>query len=402
MLRGQRDGERDMSADEKTGQSPMDGKDLHSRGAAEESIMTPPVDDARIQRIRTSITLSSPDDLAHYGDRAEREAQEAIARLVSEVRGADQAEILDRLRLIRDQLAPLLPQELAKPVGLGALFGVRRKRLNRFRDQYKRVGATVSSLAGEVAERLERIRHKHDAMESLHHQCQDFILELDAYREAARSWMAHNAPRETGLRVVPTEVTPLPEPQAYAWAARAMSAADLFETEPRDVDLGDNVILLRPERVTRTSHPTLIGELVQSPPTLEITLQATPRLSQRVARLDALRDMALRELPLVRQVQNVDLRLLKALNPVLGTLNDWQATWSDRLGLSGRKVKHSFRPDTQALSQARSAVLDLIGALETEIQTAQQRRQQAEIRLQSLARSVRPPSGTKDGSASRP
>ncbi|MFN3230453.1 MAG: toxic anion resistance protein [Asticcacaulis sp.] len=379
-----------MSADEKTGQSQTDGQVLKTQDTNEVSVQTPPIDAARIQRIRTSITLSSPDDLAHYGDRAEREAQEAIARLVSEVRGADQAEILDRLRLIRDQLTPMLPQDLAKPVGFGALFGARRKRLNRFRDQYKRVAATVDSLTGEIAERLDRISHKHDAMESLHRQCQDFILELDAYREAARSWIAQNAPRETGLRVVPGDVTPLPEPQAYAGAVRAMHVADLLESEPRDVDLADNVIVLRPERVKRTSHPTLVGELVQSPPTLEITLQATPKLTQRVARLDALRDLALRELPLVRQVQNVDLRLLKALKPILGTLQEWQSTWSDRLGLSGRKVKHSFRPDTDALIAVRSAVLDLIEALETEIQTAQQRRQQAEIRLQSLARSVRP------------
>ncbi len=379
-----------MSADEKTGQSQTDGQELHLQGAQDGAVLTPPLDAARIRRIQTSITLSSPDDLAHYGDRAEREAQEAIARLVSEVRGADQSEILERLRLIRDQLTPLMPQELAKPVGLGALFGARRKRLSRFRDQFKRVSATVESLTGEIAERLDRISHKHDAMESLHRQCQDFILELDAYREAARSWMASNAPRETGLRVVPAEVTPLPEPQAHVGAARAMSAADLLGEDPRDVDLGDNVIVLRPERVKRTSHPTLVGELVQSPPTLEITLQATPKLTQRVARLDALRDLALRELPLVRQVQNVDLRLLKALKPILGTLQDWQGTWADRLGLSGRKVKHSFRPDTDALVMARSAVLDLIEALETEIQTAQQRRQQAEIRLQSLARSVRP------------
>lgn len=106
-------------------------------------------------------------------------------------------------------------------------------------------------------------------------------------------------------------------------------------------------------------------------------------LDVRRATLETVRVAALRGLPLVRGVQNADLRALGALGPCVEGVAAWRDDWKDALGLSGRRPK-KMRPDRDRLLRLRDDLIGRIDRALAELATARPRRADIEGRLADL------------------
>lgn len=108
-------------------------------------------------------------------------------------------------------------------------------------------------------------------------------------------------------------------------------------------------------------------------------------LQQRGTTLDAGRQAALRTLPLIRQVQNTDARLVESLALCRQGVDAWRDDWTDGLGLAGRRPKR-VRPDQTRLSRTRDALLARIEGALAELDTARSRRVEIAARIEALRR----------------
>lgn len=106
-------------------------------------------------------------------------------------------------------------------------------------------------------------------------------------------------------------------------------------------------------------------------------------LDARRSTLEAARLAALRGLPLIRGVQNADLRALGALGPCVESVAAWRDDWKDALGLSGRRPK-KVRPDRERLLRLRDDLIARIDGALAELAAARPRRADVENRLAEL------------------
>jgi hypothetical protein len=106
-------------------------------------------------------------------------------------------------------------------------------------------------------------------------------------------------------------------------------------------------------------------------------------LDARRATLETVRVAALRGLPLVRGVQNADLRALGALGPCVEGVAAWRDDWKDALGLSRRRPK-KVRPDRDRLLRLRDDLIGRIDRALAELATTRPRRADIEGRLADL------------------
>tara|TARA_R110002124_G_scaffold1383_5_gene8087 strand:+ start:150 stop:992 length:843 start_codon:yes stop_codon:yes gene_type:complete len=112
--------------------------------------------------------------------------------------------------------------------------------------------------------------------------------------------------------------------------------------------------------------------------------EPTP-LHRRGSALTAGRQAALRTLPLIRSVQNTDVRLADSLAACRAGIDAWAEDWKDGLGLAGRRPKR-VRPDQTRLARTRDALLAGIEAALTELDTARTRRAEIAARIEALRR----------------
>ena len=103
------------------------------------------------------------------------------------------------------------------------------------------------------------------------------------------------------------------------------------------------------------------------------------------SRVDALAGtaaVAVRQLPLVRAIQNSEGRTVDALRRAIDGLADWRKGWTAGLGLEGKRPRR-IRPDAVALWRDREAVSGKLKAAEGEVAESRTRRSDVERRLEA-------------------
>lgn len=141
-------------------------------------------DGARVAAIRGSLNLRDDEALAAFGERARLEVTASVERLLEETRSSDVIQGADLLRRAVDLISQPDPARLF-PKGLARLIVGRGRRLTRFRSDFEIAAAELEIIAGDLDDRAERLMQRDGALDRLHQQTRTFILELDAYREAA-------------------------------------------------------------------------------------------------------------------------------------------------------------------------------------------------------------------------
>ena len=122
--------------------------------------------------------------------------------------------------------------------------------------------------------------------------------------------------------------------------------------------------------------------LAAQPAIVEGETDATADFRARVDALAATVAVAVRQLPLVRAIQNSEGRTVDALRRAVNGLADWRKGWTAGLGLEGKRPR-SIRPDAVALWRDREAVAGKLKAAESEVAESRTRRSDVERRLEA-------------------
>ena len=111
-------------------------------------------------------------------------------------------------------------------------------------------------------------------------------------------------------------------------------------------------------------------------------------LAARLAFLIAVRNAAVRQLPLVRLAQNADCVIPDRLKTMAGAVATWRDAWREALGLNRKRPK-AIRPDQCVLSRERDALIWVLDEAGRDLAEARARRAQAQTRMEQVAESVR-------------
>ena len=115
---------------------------------------------------------------------------------------------------------------------------------------------------------------------------------------------------------------------------------------------------------------------------------ASHPLTERLASLVAVRNAAIRQLPLVRSAQNADCRVPDRLKTLAEAEARWRDDWRVGLGLD-RKRPRKIIPDQQGLARERDGLFSTLEAVRRDLSEATTRRAQALARMEQVAESVR-------------
>lgn len=240
------------------------------------AVAAPKADASRVASIRNSLNLTDASAVEAFGERARREVTAGVDRLAAEVRSRDITDAIEILKHAQGLIDALDPSSLTPGGGLAALVNGREARLERFRRQFESASKQLEGLNGDLMERAERLDRKAGSLNHLHDQAKTFILELDAYLEAARL------------------------------------------------------------RIGELSHL----DAASAPKADRQQLDGAERLQKRLAELETVRRAAVEQLPLVRIVQNVDGPLHGVMEAAVNAVKAWRSDWSERLGMHlGRNVR---------------------------------------------------------------
>lgn len=110
-------------------------------------------------------------------------------------------------------------------------------------------------------------------------------------------------------------------------------------------------------------------------------------LVERGHRLADARDAALRLLPSVRVIQNTDVQALHRLKLACEALIEWNADWTQALGMHVRKPK-KIRPDQARLVTSRETVLAMLDTAVREVETGRSRRIGEDGRMEQARRGL--------------
>ncbi len=111
-------------------------------------------------------------------------------------------------------------------------------------------------------------------------------------------------------------------------------------------------------------------------------------LKDRVAALVAMRETALRQLPLVRLAQNADCRLPARLTDLGEATGRWRTEWTEALGLNVKRPR-KVKPDQGWLARERDLLTAAISAADADIAAARARRSDVEARMTEVAERIR-------------
>lgn len=294
------------------------------------SIAAPAADAARVAAIRNNLNLDDKGGVAGFGEAARKALLAGADRLLAEIRGVDIKGAADRLRAAQERIEKLDPSELEPRGGLDNIFNGRVARLHRLRRAYEHAGHALGELAADLEARGKAMAAKSDALNGLHEQARALILELDAYLEAGRARLAEARAS-----------APPPAPAAEADPAAGAKPTPVADLSPAD------------------------------------------RLAARLADLDRARSSALRQLPLVRVVQNADAFLVDDLARGRAALAEWRTAWGELLGM-GRGDK--IRPHIPALAESKLAAVEAIRRTLKGLSDGAERRGEAEARMAKAAK----------------
>ncbi len=122
--------------------------------------------------------------------------------------------------------------------------------------------------------------------------------------------------------------------------------------------------------------------LAAQPAIIEGETDAAADFRARVEALAATVAIGVRQLPLVRAIQNSEGRTVDALRRAVDGLADWRKGWTAGLGLEGKRPRR-IRPDAVALWRDREAVAARLKAAESEVAESRTRRSDVERRLEA-------------------
>lgn len=91
---------------------------------------------------------------------------------------------------------------------------------------------------------------------------------------------------------------------------------------------------------------------------------------------------AVRQLPLVRAIQNTESRTADSLRRAIDGLADWREGWTAGLGLEGKRPRR-IRPDAVALWRDREGVAAKLNAADIEVAESRTRRSDVERRMEA-------------------
>ena len=139
---------------------------------------------------------------------------------------------------------------------------------------------------------------------------------------------------------------------------------------------------------TRGAISELDAYIVAGVERLGASGDASHPLTERLAALVAVRNAAIRQLPLVRSAQNADWRVPDRLKILVEAVSGWRGAWREGLGLD-RKRPRKIVPDQQGLARERDGLLAVLEAVRRDLSEATTRRAQAMTRMEQVAESVR-------------
>jgi len=114
---------------------------------------------------------------------------------------------------------------------------------------------------------------------------------------------------------------------------------------------------------------------------------------QRGHRLADARDAGVRLLPQVRVGQNADGQAARRLKMACDAMIEWHHEWADNLGIralgiKGPKKAKKVAPDQARLTTSRQTVLAMLDAAAREVETARQRRVEADGRIEAARKAI--------------
>ncbi len=276
----------------------------------------PTPDPERVATIRYTI-VDEPQTCAAFAEAAHDTLAALVARTHAEIRAGDLGACSGLLSRTRDHVVALDPSRLEPRRGLAGLFDSRAKRLKASRAAYASAASTADQAAVDLADQGAAFSKKHDTLEDLWTRTRDAIIDIDCYIAAARIWLAGRETTEPAEPAVPEA----PEPTA----------------NPR--------------------HP----------------------LDARLDALSDLRAQAIRQLAIIRAVQNTDHVAPATLTSAGQAVETWRDDWRQSLGISGKKPK-KVRPDVSALLASQSSLADHLAAAGRDVQSIQDRRVELQAR----------------------
>ncbi len=306
-----------------------------SVGVPGAAVAAPPADAARVAAIRNNLDLNDTGAIAAFGDRARRELLAGVERLLAEARAADAAEATSLVERARERIETLDPSELQPRGGLDNLFNGRTARLHRFRRASDQAWEVIEPVVTELQTKVGSLETRNRTLDSLHEQTRALILELDAYLQAGRMRLAE-----------------------------ARATAPLSES---------------PE----TPPPPQDGEPRGPGPAAVKDISAADRLAARLGDLEQTRAMAVRQLPIVRLVQNVDSFLIQDVARAEKALSVWWESWTRMLG----SARERTQPHIPTLADQKLTVLQSLEQVRKGLEESHSRRIEAEA---AMARAAQP------------
>ncbi len=131
-----------------------------------------------------------------FAEPARAAAVERIEAALAAARSGDLGEAAARLADARSGLYGLDPSALEPRRGLAGLFDSRNRRLNAFRDAFRRAAAALSDAAADLAGRVEAATARSGDLDAVWTQVRDAMVELDAHLLAAAGRLSGHTPAD--------------------------------------------------------------------------------------------------------------------------------------------------------------------------------------------------------------
>lgn len=155
----------------------------------------PAPDAARVEGIDAALDEAA----AHaFGEPALAAAAERIGRALTTARADGLEAAIAGLSQLRSRIEALRPEALEPRRGFAGLFDSRRKRLNRFREQFRDAAERLTDSGAALAERIEGAARRATSLDTVWAEIRDAVADLDAHLAAAVRRLSAQPPAEDG------------------------------------------------------------------------------------------------------------------------------------------------------------------------------------------------------------
>ncbi|HEY4250286.1 MAG TPA: toxic anion resistance protein [Roseomonas sp.] len=295
-------------------------------GAATNLPAIPPPDDKAVQEIARQIDLGDRARLSGFGEHAQRQVVDFADRILGQARNRDLGDTGGLLQDIILKAERLDPASLKERGFLGRLFGSLESRIKRFVMQFEDVATQIESIAIDLDQHRDRLRHDIAVLDQLHAETLQSVAQLDTYIAAGKHYVDRfRAERLPGME----------QAAAAATGPQAVLEAQALR------DIG----------------------------------QALERLEKRVFYLQQARQVGLQQLPQIRIVQSGDETLIENLSATINlTVPLWKQKMVLVLGLTHQQQALEMqRTVTDATNQMLRQTAEMMKGQAIEVEKQAQR-----------------------------